>query len=129
MFGRAIFNMFQCAGYSCHAYGGMTRQLWPFLLGATFQAVGNGGGTINWLTGSLYFARPEHVSLYNAIHVFLTGLRGLIGPVVGLYLYSTFGLGWGSGIFWAAAVLSVAGALVVFVQGLTDPGSRESGAT
>jgi len=125
MYGRAIFNTFQCVAYACHAYGGLTLQVWPFVVGASLHAIGNGGGTINWLTGSLYFARHENVSLYNAIHVGLTGVRGMIAPAIGFYLYSASGMGLGSGIFWIASTLSLLGGIVVLVQGMTDPGPRE----
>jgi hypothetical protein len=141
MKGRAIFNTFQFVAYALHAYGGLTLQLWPILLGASLHAIGNGGGTINWLTGSLYFAPEDKISLYNAVHVGLTGLRGLIAPLVGLYLYSSkefgigfggetyisiTGMGMGAGLFWVASLLSLLGAVVMLVQGITDPGPRES---
>lgn len=125
MIGRTVFNLFQAAAYGFHAYGGYTLQIWPFLVGTSLHAIGNGGGTINWLTGSLYFAKPERVSLYNAVHVALTGLRGLIAPICGLYLIGAEGLGLGPGIFVVAVVLSLAGASVMLFQGLTDPGPRE----
>lgn len=125
MTGRAIFNTFQLFAYGLHAYGGYTRQLWPMLLGAMLHAIGNGGGTINWLTGSLYFAREDQISLYNAVHVGLTGLRGMIAPLIGLWLVSKEGLDIGPGVFWVASVLSLLGAVVMLVQGLTDPGPRE----
>jgi len=122
---RALFNTFQFVAYGFHAYGGMTLQIWPMLVGAMLHAVGNGGGTINWLTGSLYFASEDRISLYNAVHVGLTGLRGMIAPVVGWYLLSQQGVGMGAGLFWVASALSLAGALVMFVQGLFDPGPKE----
>jgi hypothetical protein len=135
MIARAIFNTFQWIAYSLHAYGAMTLQVWPFLVGAIIHAIGNGGGTINWLTGSLYFARNENISLYNAIHVGLTGVRGLLAPLFGFYLISSQSfdlylfrvecLDLGGGIFWVAAGLSLIGALVMLIQGLTDPGPRE----
>jgi hypothetical protein len=135
MLARALFNTFQLAAYALHAWGAMTLQVWPFLVGAVVHAIGNGGGTINWLTGSLYFASNENISLYNAVHVGLTGLRGVIAPLVGfvllsdksvnLYLFRFDCLNLGGGIFWVAAILSLAGALVMLVQGLTDPGPRE----
>lgn len=125
MLGRSVFNTFQCIAFGLHAYGGMTLQIWPFLLGAIVHSIGNGGQTINWLTGSLYFARSDQVSLYNTIHVHLTGLRGLTAPLIGLYLYRASGLDLGPRIFWVAAVLSLLGAVFMLVQGLLDPGSRE----
>lgn len=125
MLARALFNTFQCIAYALHAYGGLTLQLWPMVLGATLHAIGNGGSTINWLTGSLYFASEDRVSLYNAVHVGLTGLRGMIAPVVGWYLLSQQGVGLGAGLFWLASGLSLLGVLVMGLQGMFDPGPRE----
>jgi hypothetical protein len=125
---RAIFNTFQCAAYGLYAYGGQSGQFWPFLAGTSLHAIGNGGGVINWLTGSLYFARSEHISLYNAVHVSLTGLRGMIAPLIGGYLFSSDGMDLGVGLFWIASALSFLGVVVMLWQGLTDPGPREPGA-
>ena len=122
MLARALFNTFQFAAFSLYAYGGLSRQLWPMVLAAVLHAVGNGGGTINWLTGSLYFASEDRVSLYNAVHVGLTGLRGMIAPLVGWYLLSENGVGLGAGLFWVASLLSLAGAVVMAVQGIADRG-------
>ena len=125
MLGRSIFNSIQVLAFACYAYGGMITQVWPFLVGAFIHAVGNGGGTINWLTGSMYLAATENISLYNSVHVGLTGIRALIAPLVGWYLLSPHGFGMGSGIFWISAVLSLIGAAMMLWQGLTDPGPRE----
>jgi hypothetical protein len=125
MIGRAVFNSIQCVAFALHAYGGLTLQLWPMLLGGAIHAVGNGGSTINWLTGSLYFAKSDRISLYNTVHVGLTGIRGLIAPLFGWYLYSNRGLGLGPGLFWIASILSLIGAVLMVWQGMTDPGSRE----
>ena len=125
---RAIFNVFQTAAYAFYAFGGLTAQLWPFIAGASLHALGNGGGTINWLTGSLYFARPEQISLYNAVHVGLTGVRGLLAPLLGAYLLSSNGLNLGVGLFWISSALSLLGVVVMLLQGISDPGPREAGA-
>ena len=114
MIARSVFNTLQAVAYGFHAYGGLTLQIWPFVVGAFIHGIGNAGGTINWLTGSLYFAKAEHISLYNAIHVCLTGVRGLLAPLVGVYLIQEWNLG--GGIFAVSAVLSFLGSLVMLWQ-------------
>ena len=118
MSGRAVFNSIQSVAYGFHCYGGFSRQAWPFLVGSIIHAIGNGGGTINWLTGSLYFAKPEQVFLYNGIHVALTGLRGIIAPIVGVLIFgatlnlgpvSLPGLGLGPVLFAISSFLSLCG--------------------
>ena len=127
MIGRSIFNTFQGVAYACYGYGGLTLQIWPFLVGTVLHAIGLGGGQINWLTGSLYFAPKDRISLYNAVHVGLTGLRGMIAPLCGWYLISSQGLNLRAGLFCVSSVLSLMGAIVMLAQGLADPGTREAG--
>jgi hypothetical protein len=125
MFARGIFNVLQIFAFAFYCYGGLSQQVWPFVVGAAVHSLSNGGGTINWLTGSLYFAKQEHVSLYNGIHVFLTGFRGFIGPPLAMFLFiatdkigafSIEGLGMGPWVFCVSAVLSAMGATMMFWQ-------------
>ncbi|MEX0702183.1 MAG: hypothetical protein WD069_08815 [Planctomycetales bacterium] len=134
MTARAIFNGLQLVAYVFYTIGGLTGSLAAMLVGTICHAVSNGGGNINWLTGSLYFAKAEHVRLYNGIHVFLTGIRGLIGPLAGLVLFATAeqaarwglpGLGLGSWVFAIAAVLSLGGMLWMLALRAGDPGPQE----
>ena len=134
MSGRALFNSIQCVAYGFHCFGGVTLQAWPFLVGSILHAVGMGGSTINWLTGSLYFADRDRVALYNSIHVGLTGLRGLLAPLVGVLFYGASvnlgawelpGLGGGPWLFGLSAVLSLCGSLYMLWMARWDAGSLE----
>ncbi|MEE3373352.1 MAG: hypothetical protein VX346_28710, partial [Planctomycetota bacterium] len=118
-----------------HCFGGATQQLWPFVVGSVLHAVGMGGSTINWLTGSLYFADRERVALYNSIHVALTGLRGLLAPLVGVLIYGSTvvvgpltvpGLGLGPWLFGLSAALSLCGSVYMVWMTRWDTGSAES---
>lgn len=53
---------------------------------ALLTGLGMAGGQIIWIIGSLSFAPPERFSTYNGIHTFLTGLRGVSAPLVGVAL-------------------------------------------
>jgi MFS family permease len=131
MTARGIFNVLQIFAFVFYAVGGVTGQVWPLALGGMIHALSNGGGSINWITGSMYFAKPEDVSLYNGIHVFLTGVRGFIGPPLAMFLFvetetigslKIAGLGMGPWIFLVSAVLSLLGAVVMFTQAKFDTG-------
>lgn len=135
MVARGIFNVLQVIAFSLYAYGGLTGQLWGLVAGGAVHALSNGGGAINWLTGSLYFAKSEHVSLYNGIHVFLTGVRGFIGPPLALLLFveieqignlTVHGAGIGAWVFLVSAVLSALGAIVMFTQAALDGGPADA---
>ena len=131
MTARGIFNVLQIFAFVLYAIGGIIGEVWPLCLGGAIHALSNGGGAINWLTGSMYFAKPEHVSLYNGIHVFLTGVRGFIGPLLAMFLFvetetigsvTITGLGMGPWVFLVSAVLSLLGAVVMFTQARFDTG-------
>lgn len=86
----------------------------PFAAAVTFVALsrlceglGKGGGAIAWNIGHLHFAEPARAEIYMGTHVFLTGLRGLVAPFLGTYLY----LNNGPLAFIVATGLALAGAL------------------
>ena len=126
MFGRATFNLIQCVAFSFYAYGGIQAKIWPFVVGVLLLGAAHGGGLINWLTGSLYFARSDQISLYNAIHVSLTGIRAVLCPLIGLYLISPSGLNLGPRIYIVSTLLSCLGGVMMLYQGFTDPGPRDA---
>ncbi|HUG20078.1 MAG TPA: MFS transporter, partial [Planctomycetaceae bacterium] len=114
---RGVFSLMQIVSFSLYAWGGATGQVWPFFVGSFVHSVSIAGGNINWLTGNSFFAKPEHYALYNGIHVFLTGVRGCVAPLVARIIYEQgvlyeemvpggiAGWGWGTHIFWIAAGL------------------------
>lgn len=52
-----------------------------------------------WYIGSSYFCGNEEVSNYQAIHVSLTGIRGFMAPVLGIFLLDLIGY---TGVFLAS---------------------------
>ncbi len=46
---------------------------------------------LSWNIGSSYFGRDEEAGDYQAIHLFGTGLRGVVSPLIGVVLYELFG--------------------------------------
>jgi len=87
-------------------YGGFYLPLATllFVLRAMFQGVGLGGGQIAWNLGHLHFARRDQAELYMGIHVSLTGLRGLIAPLGGIWLWHLIG--------WPVWLIAIAFSLV-----------------
>lgn len=71
------------------------------------EGVGKGGGAIAWNIGHLHFAKSVEAEAYMGVHVFLTGIRGLIMPFVGTFLY----LRYGPLAFVVSTALSLAGIL------------------
>lgn len=62
-----------------------------FWAGALLHGVGMAGGVLGWNLGHHDFAAPEKAALYMGAHVTLTGIRGLIAPLFGVWLYQLLG--------------------------------------
>jgi len=81
-------------------------------VGLAFYSLGLTGVNMLWNLGAQSFSHNEgEAFLLQAFHVSLTGVRGLIGPLLGLWILSTLGLAWNFGIssilFLAAMFMSV----------------------
>jgi len=50
------------------------------------------GVNIAWNMGSIFFAGKEDASMYQGVHVTMTGIRGILAPLLGLLLLKTFGM-------------------------------------
>ena len=46
-----------------------------------------GGAALAWPLGHLHFAQPHEAEVYMGVHVTLTGLRGLVMPILGAWLW------------------------------------------
>ncbi|NOR45119.1 MAG: MFS transporter [Candidatus Delongbacteria bacterium] len=53
---------------------------------------GMAGVNITWNISSIFFAGKEDSSMYQSIHVSATGIRGLLAPLLGLFIYRIFGV-------------------------------------
>ncbi len=55
------------------------------------HGLGLGGGALAWNLGHLHFSHGDEAEVYMGIHVSLTGVRGLVAPLLGMWLYRTIG--------------------------------------
>lgn len=60
---------------------------WLFWVGALSLGMAFAGGKLGWNLGHNDFASDDKSTLYMGIHVTLTGIRGLIAPLVGVSVY------------------------------------------
>ncbi|MBU1069324.1 MFS transporter, partial [Myxococcota bacterium] len=81
------------------------------LAGYAFYSVGMTGVSISWHIGSIRFARDADPSLYQGVHVTLTGLRSLFGPILGYVVMTWFGFAAAFGL--ATVFFTVAGVLML----------------
>jgi len=67
--------------------GAIVRAEWLFWLGAIAMGAAFAGGKLGWNLGHNDFASDSQSTLYMGIHVSLTGVRGLIAPLIGVGIY------------------------------------------
>jgi hypothetical protein len=69
---------------------GVLMQLeWVLWAAAVVLGIAIGGGMLGWNLGHNDFAPEERVADYLGVHVSLTGLRGLIAPLIGVWCYGS----------------------------------------
>lgn len=82
-----------------------------FALRGLLNGLGQGGGAVAWHLGHLHFAPPKDAEVYMGIHVSLTGLRGLIAPLLGMWLWGR--VGW---LVWMMAIAMMLVSLWMFAS-------------
>lgn len=55
--------------------------------GSILYGIGMAGGVLGWNMGHHDFATPEKANQYMGLHVSLTGVRGLLAPLIGVWIY------------------------------------------
>ncbi|MEZ4754268.1 MAG: MFS transporter [Bdellovibrionota bacterium] len=79
-------------------------------IGAASQGFGQGGGSVAWNLWVTKYAPPEKTADYMAVHTFLTGIRGVLCPMLAFWAveYITF-----SDFAYAAASLAFISVLIL----------------
>lgn len=62
---------------------------------------------LSWNIGSSYFGKNEEAGDYQSIHLFSTGLRGAVAPIIGIALYEWFGFSLTFGIAIFSLLLAI----------------------
>lgn len=111
---RAIHSWIFVATMLLALIAGQTNTLWLLFAASIFRGIAFGGGALAWNLGHLSFVKPEKSQDYMAVHVTLTGLRGLTAPFIGVAIYNAIEKqhpGEGSWTFAIALLITTAGAL------------------
>jgi MFS family permease len=105
---RAVHSWTFVASTGMLAAGAITRHVELLWAGAVLKGIAFGGGVLGWNLGHHDFAPVQRASQYMGVHVTLTGIRGLLAPMIGVGLYET--LEWvrpGAGAWTLAACLGL----------------------
>jgi hypothetical protein len=70
-------------------------------IGALLQGSGVAGGSLGWALGHNDFAPEEKAADYLSLHITLTGLRGLVAPLLGVGLHGLLERGSPGAGVWA----------------------------
>ncbi|MCP5537330.1 MAG: MFS transporter [Akkermansiaceae bacterium] len=105
---RIMVNVFFFIGILIFYLGG---SYFALCLGMVFHAVGRSGGNILWSLWVTRFATEENVGEYMSVHSSLTGVRGVLAPVIA---FSVAGwLGPGAVAIGGAALILVSSLLLI----------------
>ena len=78
------------------------------LIAVFFNGVFTGSMPILWGIGSSYFCQSHEAADYQSVHLFLTGLRALFAPIIGIQLYEWYGFGFTYGVGVVLLILAIA---------------------
>lgn len=86
-----------------------------------FYGLSMSGLNITWILGVMYFASEAAVPVYMGIHVTLTGIRGILAPLVAIALHDAFG---SRAVYAASFTLIVVAGILNRVYARLDPRER-----
>jgi len=105
---RIVLNLFMM-GYVVIFFN--SKSLWGVGLATCLLATALAGGAVAWNLWVTKFAPPEQTARYMAVHTFLTGIRGTIGPYLGYLCIEQLGIQASS---WIAGAMVAASAAMLW---------------
>lgn len=84
---RAVHSWFYVSAILVFTLACVTGSAWLLWPGSVLLGIANAGGHLGWNLGHNDFSNDAWASLYMAIHVTLTGFRGLVAPLMGVAFY------------------------------------------
>jgi MFS family permease len=105
---RAVHSWAFVASTAMLLAGAVSRHVELLWAGAALKGIAFGGGVLGWNLGHHDFAPVQRAGQYMGVHVTLTGIRGLLAPLIAVGLYETLErLHPGSGAWTLAACLGL----------------------
>ena len=107
---RATVNLFFLAGILVYYLGGGMAGL---CVGIAIHGIARAGGNIIWSLWTTRFAPADKVIEFQSVHSFLTGVRGVLAPLIAFTAAHYLSPGW---VAWASAVLILLATLITFPE-------------
>ncbi|NWK55710.1 MFS transporter [Verrucomicrobiaceae bacterium N1E253] len=102
---RILVNVFFLTGILVYYLGG---SYWALCVGIALHGIARAGGNVIWSLWVTKFAPADHVGEYMSVHSCLTGVRGVLAPVIAFSVAGSMGPG----------VVALAGGVLVVVSSL-----------
>jgi MFS family permease len=103
---RALLNLCFAAGIALFFLPYLAAQI----AGALCIGVASAGADLAWSLWTTRAAPPERAADYASVHVFLTGVRGVVGPAIGFALAAGHGP---TTVAWIAVAMIVGATLIM----------------
>jgi hypothetical protein len=110
---RTTVNFFFVGGILIYYFG---NGFWALSIGMSFNAIGKSGGHVLWSLWVTKFAKAELVGEYMSVHTFLTGIRGVISPLIAFTCISFAGPGSVQWIAIGGASLIVLASMILWPE-------------
>ncbi|MCF7675672.1 MAG: MFS transporter [Akkermansiaceae bacterium] len=107
---RALVNLFFLAGILCYYSSG---SLLGLCVGIGLHGIARSGGNVLWSLWVTKFAEGDRVVEYMSVHSFLTGLRGVLAPLIAFTAAEYLGPLW---VAWASTILIVVSTLMILPE-------------
>ncbi|MFC7337551.1 MFS transporter [Haloferula chungangensis] len=107
---RATVNLFFLAGILVYYLGGNMAGL---CIGIAIHGIARAGGNIIWSLWTTRFAPADKVIEYQSVHSFLTGVRGVLAPLIAFTAANYLGPHW---VAWASALLIIIATLITWPE-------------
>ncbi|MCA9303737.1 MAG: hypothetical protein KC996_06415 [Phycisphaerales bacterium] len=87
---RAIHSWVFVASFTLALFASQFSVVALMFAAQILRGIAFGGGALAWNIGHLHYVKADRSSDYMAVHVTLTGLRGLTAPFIGVAIYNLF---------------------------------------
>ncbi len=118
---RAVVNLFFIVGILLYFLGGSVFWL---CAGIAMHGIARSGGEILWSLWTTRFAEGERVAEYQSVHSFLTGVRGVVAPLIAFTVVGAMGA---VSVAWISAGLMGLSTLMILPEMLNEWRARRSG--
>lgn len=106
-----IFFLMLTGSFPAHIEIAGYKIFWMMMPYILFHAIFAATMGILWTIGSAYFCDKQDAGDYQAVHLFLTGIRGWIAPMFGIFFFDIFGF---NATFSLTMMLLMIGIFVMF---------------